>query len=184
MNIPDPATFTTLVWWTTLCVAVVDTLLILAIWRFLHTGDFLRMNRWVLLISFVFYTLLWSSVLYFAWDWFYQYVFPPWVHNAGLVWGLAYGAAGLGMAWLSQRLPGNAPANFCLLGGLEGLLTHIWAIYFAGAASKPPLFRGVDPEALLIFAIFEKAFYWIIILLLSFGLYRLAGILHHRLRLA
>ncbi len=71
MNIPDPPTFTTLVWWTTLCVAVVDTFLILAIWRFLPTGDFLRMNRWVLLISFAFYTLLWSSVQYFAWDGFY-----------------------------------------------------------------------------------------------------------------
>jgi hypothetical protein len=34
-----------------------------------------------------------------------------------------------------------------------------------GSASKPPIMQGADSFAVLIFAVFEKAFYWSLILL-------------------
>ncbi len=164
---------TAVLWRVTLAVAAVDTLLVLGVRRYFPAGLHARLPRWVALISFLFYAALWSFVLAWGWDWFYNYVFPSWVRYTGLAWGTAYGAFGLGMWWLSRRLPGSPPVNFCLLGGVEGLLTHLWAIYGAGAASKPPIMHGVDPFAVLIFAIFEKMLYWIAILLLAAGAARL-----------
>jgi hypothetical protein len=71
------------------------------------------------------------------------------------------------MAWLCLRLPGNPALTWIVLGSVEGLLSHLYAIYGLGAASKPPIMQGTDPMAVLIFAIFEKAFYWSLILLVS-----------------
>jgi hypothetical protein len=73
----------------------------------------------------------------------------------------------LGMGWLSLKLPGNPAITWCILGGVEGLLSHIVAIYGLGAVSKPPIMQGTDPFKVLIFAVFEKAFYWSLILLVS-----------------
>jgi hypothetical protein len=66
-----------------------------------------------------------------------------------------------------MRVSGNPATTWCILGGVEGLLSHLYAIYGLGAASKPPIMQGTDPFAVLIFAIFEKAFYWSMILLAS-----------------
>ncbi len=184
MNMADAQLTTATTWWVTLVVATVDILLILMIGRFIPTGWFHRLPRWIVLFSFLFFTAVWSSVLTWGWDWFYSYIFPAWVRNTGLAWGTIYGAMGLGMWWLSvwlcRRLPGHPAVNFCLLGGLEGFLTHLWAIYGLGAASKPPIMHGVDPFSVLIFAVFEKAFYWTLILLLSAGALRLTEFVRHQ----
>lgn len=177
MSTSDVQLTSAMVWPLTLVVAIVDALLILGIRRFLPTGMYRGLPRQITLLSFLTFAAIWSIVLAWAWDWFYSYVFPTWMRYTGLAWGTAYGAVGLGMWWLSQRLPGRPAANFCLLGGLEGLLTHLWAIYGAGAVSKPPIMHGVDPFTMLIFAVFEMAFYWILILLLAVGLARLAKLI-------
>jgi hypothetical protein len=81
------------------------------------------------------------------------------------LFGIGYALIALGMVWLSQKLPGNPVVTWCVLGGVEGLLSHLYAIYDLGAASKPPIMQGTNPFAVLIFAVFEKAFYWSLILL-------------------
>jgi hypothetical protein len=169
MGFTDLQLTTPIFWQVALGVACMDALLILSIWRFLPTNPFARSSRWLMLISFLFFTALWSSVLTWGWDWFYRYIFPPWMHSTGLAWGALYTAIGFGMGWLSRRLPGRPAVTFCWLGGVEGLLTHLWAIYGLGAVSNPPIMHGVDPFAVLIFAVFEKAFYWMLILLLAVG---------------
>ena len=131
-------------------------------------------------MPFLFFAALWSFVLAWGWGWFYRYIFPPWMRYSGLAWGMGYGMLGFGMWWLSIRLAGrlrlsSRPAvYFCLLGGLEGLLSHLWAIFGLGAVSKPPILHGVDPLAALTFAVFEKIFYWILILLLAVGISRVS----------
>ena len=108
-----------------------------------------------------------------AWDWFYKYIFPPWArYLLPPLFGIGYTLLAAGMVWLSLKLPGSPVITWCLLGGLEGLLSHIYAIYGLGAASKPPVMQGTDPLATLIFAIFEKAFYWSLLLLTSWLLWQ------------
>jgi hypothetical protein len=70
----------------------------------------------------------------------------------------------LGMGWLSLKLPGNPAITWCILGGVGGLLSHIYTINGLGAVSKPPIMQGTDPFDVLTFAVFEMAFYWCMIL--------------------
>jgi len=56
--------------------------------------------------------------------------------------------------------------TFCLLGGVLGSLTHIWAVT-RGIVTKPPMLQGASPLGAVVFAFFEYIFYWCTILLLA-----------------
>ena len=165
---PDAHVTTPLIWTCTGIVMVLDVMLILLARRFINRDQFSRL-RWLLaMVGGVFFFLVWISVLWWGWDWFYSYIFPEWArYLLPLIFGIGYTLLALGMGWLSLRLPGKPAVTWCILGGVEGLLSHIVAIYGLGAASKPPIMQGTDPFAVLIFAVFEKAFYWSLILLAS-----------------
>lgn len=170
---PDAHVTTALIWACTVIVVVLDAVLILAAWRFIRREQFQRMRWWLAIAAGVFFLLLWTSVLWWGWDWFYSFIFPGWGrYLLPPIFGLGYTLLALGMVWLSLKLPGNPAVTWCLLGGVEGLLSHIYAIYGLGAASKPPIMQGTNPFAVLIFAVFEKAFYWSIILLFCGLLWR------------
>jgi hypothetical protein len=53
--------------------------------------------------------------------------------------------------------------NFCISGGIWGLLTHILAIQ-RGILEKPPMLQGASPIAALTLATVEFIFYWSICL--------------------
>jgi hypothetical protein len=163
---PDAHLTTPLIWTCTCIVAVLDVVLTLLAWRLVKREQFQQM-RWLLGIAGgVFFLLVWISVLLWGWDWFYSYIFPGWARYVlPPLFGVIYTLLALGMGWLSLKLHGNPAITWCLLGGLEGLLSHLYAIYGLGAASKPPIMQGTNPFAVLIFAVFEKAFYWSLILL-------------------
>jgi len=157
---------TPLIWSYTGILALLDVgLLLLA--RGLVKREQFQHIRWLLVIvGGVFFLLVWTTVLVWGWDWFYVYIFPGWArHLLPALFGVGYTLLALGMAWLSLKLPGNPAVTWCVLGGVEGLVSHIYAIYGLGAASKPPIMQGTDPFVVLIFAVFEKAFYWSLILL-------------------
>ena len=159
---------TPLTWTCTGITAVLDVTLILLARRLVNRDQFRHM-RWSLAIAGgVFFLLVWISVLGWGWDWFYSYIFPVWGRYVlPPLFGVVYALLAMGMGWLSLKLPGNPAVTWCVLGGVEGLLSHIYAIYGLGAVSKPPIMQGTDPAAVLIFAVFEKAFYWSLILLAS-----------------
>jgi len=158
---------TPIIWTCTVILAVLD--LVLAWLARRITRDQVRELRWRLAMAGgIFFLLVWTSVLLWGWDWFYAYIFPPWARYAlPPIFGLGYGLVAYGMVWLSLKLKGSPAVTWCILGGIEGLLSHIYAIYSLGAASKPPIMQGTDPFAVLVFAIFEKAFYWSLILLFT-----------------
>lgn len=134
--------------------------------RLINREQFRSMSRLLAITSGLFYLVVWVTVLWWGWDWFYSYIFPEAArYILPFVFWIGYTLLGFGMSWLCLKLPGNPALTWCVLGGLEGLLSHIYAIYGLGAASKPPIMQGSDPWAVLIFAIFEKAFYWGFILL-------------------
>jgi hypothetical protein len=145
-----------------------DVSLALLVRRFISREDFRHLRFTLAGVAGIFFFLVWAGAMAWAWDWFYSYIFPAWMrYTLPLVFGVGYGLLSLGMAWLCLRLPGNPALTWIVLGSVEGLLSHLYAIYGLGAASKPPIMQGTDPMAVLIFAIFEKAFYWSLILLVS-----------------
>ncbi|MFZ2095857.1 MAG: hypothetical protein WAV05_04385 [Anaerolineales bacterium] len=178
---PDLHLTTSLLWRCVSIMLIVDILLILLARQLVSRERFQQM-RWMLVIAAgVFYFLMWVIVLLWGWDWFYVYIFPAWGrYLLPLIFAAGYSLLALGMFWLSLKLPSNPAVNWCLLGGAEGLLSHIYAIFGLGAASKPPIMQGTDPFIVLLFAVFEKAFYWCLILL---SMYFLSKILRPRLSL-
>jgi hypothetical protein len=166
----DSKMTTELFWSAAAVVAVVDVGLILLA-RWLVTPERFRQMKWPLtLASGVFFFTVWATVLGWGWDWFYRYIFPPWGRYLPPVFGVGYAVCGLGMWWLAQKIRGHPAVFWCLLGGLEGLLSHIWAIWGLGAASKPPIIQGANPWVVLFFAVFEKMCYWSVILLVTAAL--------------
>lgn len=158
----------------TIILVSLDAILIFMAWRTIRREQFEHM-RWLLAIAGgIFFLLVWTSVMLWAWDWFYSFIFPAWGrYLLPLIFWIGYSLIALVMVWLSLKLPGKPAVTWCILGGVEGLLSHLYAIFGLGAASKPPIMQGTDPFAILIFAVFELAFYWSIILLFCGQLWKL-----------
>lgn len=173
---PEVRLTTPLVWMSTGILLVMDIILALLARRFVHRQH-IRQMRWrLVIISGLFFLLVWSAAMLWSWDWFYSYIFPTWARTLlPPLFGIGYTLLALGMTWMCLKLPANSALTWCVLGGLEGLISHIYAIYSLSAASKPPIMQGTDPLAVLIFAIFEKAFYWSLILLFSWLTWRVAN---------
>jgi hypothetical protein len=132
-----------------------------------------RRFKWALgITTAIFWCALWTWGLVIFWDSIYRYVFPVWAHwLIPPTFGLLYAGICLLFWWLALRLPGNAVANFWFLGGLWGMITHLFAVSI-GIVNKPPVLQGAAPTAAVIFAIFEFMLYWCIIL-------SVAVLLHH-----
>jgi hypothetical protein len=166
--LPPGAKITTdVLWLGTLIFAVLDALVVAILaWR-IKRGTFRRI-QWVLgITSFLFWSALWAWGLATFWESIYRYVFPAWAHwMIPPVFGLLYAGISLLLRWLALRWRGNAVVNFCLLGGLWGLITHLIAVSI-GIVTKPPALQGAAPAAAVIFAIFEFMFYWCVILSLA-----------------
>jgi hypothetical protein len=159
---------TPIIWNCTIILAIMESGLVLLAWRLVHRELFNAIRVPLILTSGAFFLLVWTSVLIWAWDWFYAYIFPTWARFAlPPIFSLGYALVAAGMAWLSLKLKGSPAVTWSVLGGLERLLSHLYAICGLGAASKPPIMQGTNLFAVLVFAIFEKGFYWSIILLAS-----------------
>jgi len=124
--------------------------------------------KWPLVIAaaLVWYGI-WSWAIGNYWEPIYSYVFPAW----GRAWipGIAFVVAGpvsLGLWALAIRIKSSSVLTFCLLGGLLGSLTHIWALY-RGIVSKPPMLQGASPLGAVLIAFFEFIFYWCTILIVA-----------------
>jgi len=150
----------------------VDILVGVVLSGFIQSEEFKRLGGIILVLSGLFFGVLWTIVLHWAWDWFYVHVFPGWMKGLGWAWGVAYALVGWGMWWLAKRFK-KPVLVWAALGGLEGIVTHAWAIWVGGVVSKPPIIQGANPWAVLAFACFEKMFYWLIILGISYGLHKI-----------
>ncbi len=101
--------------------------------------------------------------MWLAWDWFYGFLFPSWVRLAAPALGLVYAPVGL-LIWAISRKTGSPVVIFCLLGGLEGIISHTWAIIGLNLIQKIPLMGSATALPVLVFAFFEKILYWSLIL--------------------
>ena len=163
---------TDVLWLATLIFAGIDAVFIrILVWRL--NAVIFRRFKWVLVItSAIFWCSIWVWGFVNFWDSVYRYVFPSWAHwIIPPAFGLLYAGICLLIWWLALRLGGNAVLNFCLFGGLWGMITHLFAVSI-GIVSKPPPLQGAAPLAVVVFPIFEFMLYWCIIL-------SVATLLHH-----
>lgn len=120
----------------------------------------------VIAAAFVWFGI-WSWAIGNFWDAVYAHVFPAW-SEPWVPW-IAFVAAGLvvlGLWAVAIRVRWNPVLTYCLLGGMLGSLTHVWAVY-RGIVTKPPMLQGASPLAAVVIAFFEYMFYWCTILLLA-----------------
>lgn len=161
-----------MLWRGSLIFALMDAAFVpILVWRIGKQA--FRQYKWALFATTAtFWCSIWIWALSNFWESVYRYVFPAWARYViPPVYGLLFAGVGLAFWWLAKRLPGSPVASFCLLGGLWGMITHLWAVHL-GIAEKPPVLQGVVPVAAVTVAVFEFMFYWCIIL--SF-----ATLLHH-----
>jgi hypothetical protein len=159
-------------WLGTLYFAAINAVFIpILAWR-INPATFRRIKWALVFTAAIFWSSLWLWGLANFWDSIYHYVFPVWAHwLIPPTFGLLYAGISLLFWWLAVRLRGNAVVNFCLFGGLWGMITHLFAVSI-GIVTKPPVLQGAAPAATVIFAIFEFMLYWCIIL-------TIAVLLHH-----
>jgi hypothetical protein len=158
---------TEMLWSGTLIFAVIDVLFIpILAWR-IHPVTFRRFKWTLAVMTAIFWGSLWNWVLANFWDSVYHYVFPAWARwFIPPVYGLLFAGVGLLFWRLALRLRRNAAATFCLLWGVWGMITHLFAVS-VGIVDRPPVLQGAAPAAAVIIAIFEFIFYGCVILSLA-----------------
>jgi hypothetical protein len=153
-----------------LAFALLDAVYVpLLMWR-VKRETFHRM-KWPLAISaaLIWYGI-WSWAIGNFWETVYRYVFPAWTHaRLPYIAGVIAGAVALGLWSLVIRINWNPVLSFCLMGGVLGILSHIWAVV-RGIVTKPPMLQGASPLAAVVIAFFEFTFYWCTILVIARGI--------------
>lgn len=147
--------------------AVIDVILVAGLaWR-IRPAVFRQLRVPVIITTAVFWWLLWFVVLNLFWEIVYRYLFPQWSRWLLPFFHAALTAFVASLAWrLSWRLRMSPVAAYCLLGGLWGILSHIWAVWL-GVVDKPPMLQGASPLAAIGMAFFEFIFYWCVILIIA-----------------
>lgn len=152
----------------TLIAAPVDAVLVWLLARTVRPETFRRLRLPIVAVAFLAWFGIWLSlgaIIY--WDEVYGYVFPAWARWFLPPTQAALGAlATLGAWWLAARAQSHVVPRFLLLGGLWGVLTHVWAVY-RGIMERPPMLRGASPVAAVIFAGFELTFYFGVVLFIA-----------------
>lgn len=128
------------------------------------------------LASALFWFILAGFAIIFFWDIYYSYIFPAWFRGFMTLNIFLYTGIGLAMWWVAIQFPGPSILIFVILGGIEGVIEHIYGISFLRILEKVPWLKGLNPTQVLIFSFFEYVFYWSLVAWIAFFLFWL-GIL-------
>jgi len=164
MIIPNDIKVTTeILWKGAVSFALIDIVFISILTKLVKPDDLFRLKWKIVVIMAFFFSILYGSIVSIIfWDSVYVYVFPVWARwIIPPSFGLLFSLIGLLFWWIAFRLPTNAVINFCILGGLWGIITHIVAIN-RGIVENPPMLQGASPIAAITIAAFEFIFYWCI----------------------
>jgi hypothetical protein len=127
----------------------------------------------IILASSLFWGLLSIVAFRFAWDIYYQYIYPVWLRHLAPHNIVLYGLIAFGMWLLVQRLQISNVFVFVLLGGIEGLLEHLFGIYQLDVLNKVPWLKGLTTLPVLLFSFVEYIAYWSLVCWIAMGLQRL-----------
>ena len=127
---PEMKVTTEILWQGTVIFALIDIVFV-AILRWRIPAEGFRQFKWSLVLTTgVFWFLLLGIMMsWLYWEPVYHFVFPDWARwLIPPVYGLFFAAAGLLFWWLAVRLGREPVVVWCLLGGLLGMVTHLWAV--------------------------------------------------------
>jgi len=161
------------VWSSTLVLGLSGLLLLLPLAFIFRNDNFQRAGLPITLTSAIAWGIVAMVAFRFAWEFYYQYLYPQWARRLGFASALFYGPVALGMWWLSSRLPGSAVVWFAVIGGLEGVGEHLFGIYSLHILEKVPWLRGITPLPVVIFSFFEYILYWTAVAWIAYGCSRL-----------
>jgi len=152
-------------WMSGVITAIVDVIFIfLLVWR-IKSSHF-RELKWTLVgTAVIFWSIFAIFLVLVFWDTYYHYFFPSWFRSGGILLyvPILYGIFALTFHWLALRVPGNPIVIFCLLGGTESLIEHLWGIYGLNIL-EVPLLQEASPTSILVFSFPEYVFYWCIVI--------------------
>jgi len=157
-----------LYWIAALVAALMDIAFVALLAWHIKPARFRRLQWLLVIVSTLFWTVLWYAVMWnaFIWETSYRHVFQPWQRWIWPpVFGLISAGVSLLMWWLSVRLPGKPILNFLLLGGLVSFVDHYFAI--SNGVMETPLLQEVSIASAVTFGFFEFIFYWSVILALA-----------------
>jgi len=161
-----------ILWQAAVVFAVIDALFVTILVRRITAQMFRELGSFLAITSGIFWFVVWILMSTFFWEPVYHHVFPEWARwIIPPAYGLLFSLVALLFWWLSLRLPGRPVLNFCILGGLWGMVTHLWGIT-RGLIDKPPMLQGISPASVAVMPIFEFIFYWSLILTASSLLYQ------------
>ena len=110
------------------------------------------------------------------WEIYYRHFYPSWMRNFAPVSLILYAGIGFGLWWLSIRFRFPYFLTFVALGGLQGVLEHLFAIYVLGVLEKVPFLRDLNVVPVVIFSFWEYVLYWSVVAWLAFGVIQLLRI--------
>lgn len=121
-------------WMSAVITAMTDLIFIaILIWR-MKSSHF-RDLQWILVGAAA---LFWSTFGIFLmvafWDTYYHHFFPNWFRSGGI---LLFVPTLFGAFALAFHVPGNPIVTFCLLGGTESLVEHLWAFVTSRFLKSP-----------------------------------------------
>jgi len=169
---PDQKVTSEILWQAALVFALIDGLFVTLLVRRVTAETFRQLRSFLVCTSGAFWFFVWSLMCVYYWEPVYHYVFPGWARwLIPPAYGVLFALIVLLFWWLSLRLPGLPTLNFCILGGLWGMLTHLWGVT-RGLIDKPPMLQGVSLLSVAVMPVFEFIFYWCVIVTISLFLHR------------
>jgi hypothetical protein len=127
----------------------------------------------IIVASSLFWGLLSIAAFRIFWDIYYRYIYPAWLRHLAPLNIVLYGLIALGMWFLVQHLRISNVLVFVLLGGIEGLLEHVFGIYRLEVLNKVPWLKGLATLPVLLFSFVEYIVYWSLVCWIALGLQRL-----------
>ncbi|MEW6718400.1 MAG: hypothetical protein AB1345_12985 [Chloroflexota bacterium] len=165
------------VWLSTFIFGASGFILLVPLLLKFRPTDVPHTTRVMVVASAIFWGLFAVVMVFRFWELYYQYLYPTWVRWVIPFSAVLYAAFGLGMWWLSQRLPWSGVLWFALLGGVEGVLEHILGIYGMNILEKVPFLEGLPIPPLLVFSFFEYILYWTLVAWLAFWMMKVESVI-------
>jgi hypothetical protein len=161
------------VWISTLIFGVMALVLLVPLYFIFTTETFQRALKHYTAASAIFWGVLAIVFMNRYWELYYQYLYPTWVRPLAPLSMVVYAAFGIGLWWLASRLEISPILGFSLLGGVQGMAEHLFAIYFLHILDKVPFLEGLQVFPVTVFSFFEYTLYWTLVGWLALGFVKL-----------
>jgi len=157
------------VWLSTLLFAVIGGALLIPMPSLYSNERLSQSFHPIALGSALFWGLLAILLMGRYWHLYYRYIYPDWMRSIAPLNTILYAAFGIGIWQITLSFPGPRILVFCILGGLEGILEHIFAVYLLRVLEKVPFLEGLKPLPVILFSFFEYLAYWAVVAWTALG---------------